>query len=72
MSPWKILVQKKHRKNCKCSPTLHSRVPMLFIVDIVVFNCQKCIQYHKCQVSGHKYLGLLFEGVLKNVIVIEI
>ena len=34
------------------------------IVDIVVLNCQKCIQCHKCQVSGHKYRGLPFEGVL--------
>ena len=26
------------------------------------FFCQKCNQCLKCQVSGHKSLGLLFEG----------
>ena len=34
------------------------------IVDIVVHNCQKCNQCLKCQVSGHKSLGLLSEGAL--------
>ena len=34
------------------------------IVNIVVLNCRKCNQCLKCQVSGHKSLGLLFEGVL--------
>ena len=33
-------------------------------VKIVVPNCQKCYQCLKCQVSGHKYRGLPFEGVL--------
>ena len=31
-------------------------------VDIVLLNCQKC--NHQC-LKGHKYLGLLFEDVLK-------
>ena len=34
-------------------------------VNIVVLNCQKCNQCLKCQVSGDKSPGLLFEGVLK-------
>ena len=33
-------------------------------VDIVVLNCHKCNQCLKCQVSGHKSLGLLSEGAL--------
>ena len=31
--------------------------------NIVVLNCQKCNQCHKCQVSGHKSLGS--ENLLK-------
>ena len=30
------------------------------IRNIVVFNCQKCNQCLKCQVSGHKSLGLFY------------
>ena len=33
-------------------------------VNIVVLNCHKCNQCLKCQVSGHKSLGLLSEGAL--------
>ena len=38
--------------------TIFSRVTMN--VEIVVLNCQK---YNQCLI-GHKFLGLLFEGVL--------
>ena len=52
----------KHRKNCECCPR-HSLFKGHNVnVDIVVLNCQKCNQCLKCQVSGHKSLGLLFEG----------
>ena len=54
----------KHHKNCKCCPR-HSLFKGHNVkVNIVVLNCQKCIQRLKCQVSGHKSQGLLFEGVL--------
>ena len=47
---------KKHRKNCECRhPSLKSHN---VIVNIIVLNCQKCNQCHKCQVSGHKSLHL--------------
>ena len=64
--------QNLNRKNCECCPR-HS----LFkghneIVDIVVLNCKKCIQWHKCQVSGNKFLGLLFEEVVEVVEVAEV
>ena len=51
----------KHRKNCECCPH-HSLFKSHNVnVNIVVLNCQKCNQCLKCQVSGHKSLGLLFE-----------
>ena len=63
---WAIGVHfsKKHRKNCECCHH-HSLFKGHNVnVDIVILNCQKCNQYLKCQVSGHKSLGLLFEGFL--------
>ena len=45
--------------------TLYSRVTM--IVNIVVLNCQKCNQCLKCQISAHKSIGLLFEGVFGKI-----
>ena len=54
----------KHRKNCECCPRHSLFKGHNVIVNIVVLNCQKCNQCLKCQVSGHKSLGLLFEGVL--------
>ena len=54
----------KHRKNCECCHH-HSLFKGHNVnVKIVVPNCQKCYQCLKCQVSGHKYRGLPFEGVL--------
>ena len=54
----------KHRKNCECCHH-HSLFRGHNVnVKIVVPNCQKCYQCLKCQVSGHKYRGLPFEGVL--------
>ena len=54
----------KHRKNCECCHHYSLINGHNVIVDIVFLNCQKCNQCLKCQVSGHKSLGLLFEGVL--------
>ena len=56
--------ERKHRKNCeRCHH--HSLFKGHNVnVNIVVPNCQKCNQCLKCQVSGHKSRGLLFEGVL--------
>ena len=54
----------KHHKNCKCCPRHSLFKGHNVIVDIVVLNCQKWNQGLKCQVSGHKWLGSLFEGVL--------
>ena len=55
----------KHRKNCEWCPR-HSLFKGYNVnVNIVVLNCQKCNQCLKCQVSGHKSLGLLFEVVLE-------
>ena len=51
---------KKHRKNCECCPRHSLFKGHNVIVNIVVLNCQKCNQCHKCQVSGHKFLGLLW------------
>ena len=54
----------KHRKNCECCPH-HSLFKGHNVnVNIVVLNCQKCNQCLKCQVSGHKSLESLVEGVL--------
>ena len=54
----------KHRKNCECCHH-HSLFKGHNVnVNIVVPNCQKCNQCLKCQVSGHKSRGLLFDGVL--------
>ena len=54
----------KHRKNCECCHH-HSLFKGHNVnVKIVVPNCQKCYQCLKCQVSGHKYRGLPFEGVI--------
>ena len=53
----------KHRKNCECCPRHSLFNGHNVIVNIVVLNCQKCNQCLKCQVSGHKSQGLLFEGV---------
>ena len=59
-----VIWKSKHRKNCECCP----RHPLIkghnVIVNIVVLNCQKNNQCLKSQVSGHKYRGLPFEGVL--------
>ena len=62
---WSILkkgkLHKKHRKNCECCHH-HSLFKGHNVnVNIVVLNCQKWNQCLKCQVSGHKSLGLLFE-----------
>ena len=58
------VVNLKHRKNCECCHH-HSLFKGHNVnVNIVVLNCQKCNQCLKCQVSGHKSLGLLFESVL--------
>ena len=54
----------KHRKNCECCHHHSIFKGHNVIVHIVVLNCQKCNQCLQCQVSGHKSLGLLFEGVL--------
>ena len=54
----------KHRKNCECCPRHSLFKSHNVIVNIVVLNCQKCNQCHKCQVSGHKSLVLLIQGVL--------
>ena len=54
----------KHCKNCECCHH-HSLFKGHNVnVNIVVPNCQKCNQYLKCQVSGHKTREVLFEGVL--------
>ena len=54
---------KKHRKNCECCHH-HSLFKGHNVnVNIVVLNCQKCNQCLKCQVLGHKSLGLLFEDL---------
>ena len=66
---WFLLVSKhkcspKHRKNCECCHH-HSVFKGYNVnVNIAVLNCQKCNQCLKCQVSGHKCLGLIFESVL--------
>ena len=54
----------KHRKNCECCHHHSLFKDHNVIVNIVVLNCQKYNQCLKCQVAGHKSLGLLFEGVL--------
>ena len=56
-----VLLQ-KHHKSCECCPRHSLFKGHNVIVNIVVLNCQKCDQCLKCQVSGHKSLGLLFEG----------
>ena len=61
LSQWKLEAE---FRNCECCPR-HSLFKGHNVnVNIVVLNCQKCNQCLKCQVSGHKSLGLLFEGVL--------
>ena len=55
---------KKHRKNCECCHHHSLFKGHNVYVKIVVPNCQKCYQCLKCRVSGHKYRGLPFEGVL--------
>ena len=57
--------KKKHRKNCECCHH-HSLFNSIHNVNvnIIVLNCQKWNQCLKCQVSGHKSPGLLFDGVL--------
>ena len=53
----------KHCKNCECCPR-HSLFKGHNVnVNIAVLNCQKCNQCLKCQVLGHKSLGLLFEDL---------
>ena len=47
----------KHRNNCECGPRHSLFKGHNVIVNIVVFNCQKCNQCIKCQVSGHKSPG---------------
>ena len=62
------LYSTKHRKNCECCPG-HSLFKGHNVnVNIVVLNCQKCNQCLKCQVSGHKSLGLLFEDVFQMLL----
>ena len=58
---------KKHRKNCECCPRPSFFKGHNVIVNVIVLNCQKCNQCLKCQVSGHKSLGLglLFEDAQK-------
>ena len=53
------MTSRKHRKNCECCPRHSLFKGHNVIVNIVVLNCQKCNQCLKCQVSGHKSLGLL-------------
>ena len=54
----------KQCKNCECCHN-HSLFKGHNVnVNIVILNCQKCNQCLKCQVSGHKCLGLIFESVL--------
>ena len=64
---WRMALKgliKKHRKNCECCHH-HSLFKGHNVnVKSVVPNCQKCYQCLKCQVSGHKYRGLPFEGFL--------
>ena len=67
-----IAINCKHRKNCECCPRHSLFKGHNVIVDIVVLNCQKCIQCHKCQVSCHKSLGLLFEEVVEVIEVVEV
>ena len=57
-------ISHKHRKNCECCHHHSIFKGHNVIVHIVVLNCQKCNQCLKCQVSGHKSLGLLFEAFL--------
>ena len=54
----------KHRKNCECCHHHSLFKGHNVTVNIVVLKFQKWNQCLKCQVSGHKFLGLLFEGVL--------
>ena len=58
------ILSTKHRKNCECCPRHSLFKGHNVIANIVVLNCQKCNQCLKCQVSGHKCLGLIFESVL--------
>ena len=61
LSQWVTRPHQKHRKNCECCHH-HSLFKGHNVnVNIVVLNCQKCNQCLKCQVLGHKSLGLLFE-----------
>ena len=61
---WKWCWCQKHRKNCECCHHHSLFKGNNVIVHIDVHNCQKCNQCLKCQVSGHKCLGLIFESVL--------
>ena len=54
----------KHRKNCECCHHHSLFTGHNVNVNIVVLNCQIWNQCLKCQVSGHRSLGLLFEGIL--------
>ena len=70
---YKIHKKKKHRKNCECCPRQSLFKGHKVNVNIVVLNCHQCNQCLKCQVSGHKSLGLLLEDVFQlNVIVFVI
>ena len=61
----------KHRKNCECCHH-HSLFKGHNVnVNIVVLNCQKWNQCLKCQVSGHKFLGLLFDSVFQQWLVVS-
>ena len=65
---WRMALKgliKKHRKNCECCHHHCLFKGHNVNVKSVVPNCQKCYQCLKCQVSGHKYRGLPFEGVLQ-------
>ena len=57
---------KKHRKNCECCPRHSLFKGHNVIVNIDFLNCQKCYQCLKCQVSGHKFVGL-FWNFSKNL-----
>ena len=52
----------KHHKNCECCPRQSLFKGHNVIVNSVVLNCNWNV---KCQVSGHKSLGLLFEDFLQ-------
>ena len=59
---WKQTKRDKHRKNCECCRH-HSLFKGHNVnINIVVLNYQKWNQCLKCQVSGYKSLGLLFDG----------